>query len=83
MFLDTCRRIVKCLNIVRLEILRLAFKTSPAVQQALAISDECWFQGTNYGSRHKSASSVASASGNIYPKPGLSHYVPYGYLIAE
>jgi hypothetical protein len=31
-------------------------KTSPSVQQALAISDECWFQSTNYGIGHKSAS---------------------------
>ena len=36
-------------------------KTSPSVQQMLAISDECWFQSTKYGSGHKSASSVASA----------------------
>ena len=36
-------------------------KTSPSVQQIWAISDECWFQSTNYGSGHKSASTVASA----------------------
>jgi hypothetical protein len=47
------------------------------------ISDECWFQSKNYGRGHKSASSVASASGNIYPKLGMSHYIPYGYMIAE
>ena len=47
------------------------------------ISDEYWFQSTNYGRGHKSASSVASASGNIYLKPGMSHYIPYGYMIAE
>jgi hypothetical protein len=45
---------------------------------------ECWFQSTHYDSRHKSASSVASASGNIYHiKSGMPQYIPYGYLIAE
>ena len=41
-------------------------KTSPSVQHMLAMSEECWFQSTKYGSGHKSASSVASARGNIY-----------------
>ena len=47
------------------------------------ISDDCLFQSRNYGSGHKSASSVASASGNIYHKPGMSHCIPYEYMIAE